>query len=117
MKIPVWLKPGLFGAAFGGIAMAIVGFSQLGWKTAASADNLAQEQADTVVAALLPFCVAKAQEDAEQAALAKFRAEHSSFSRYDLVIKAGWATFGVANAPDSALARACAVKLYAMKTS
>jgi hypothetical protein len=37
--------------------------------------------------------------------------------RYDLVIKAGWAAFGVANAPDSALARACAVKLYAMKTS
>jgi hypothetical protein len=118
MKIPVWLKPGLWGAAFGGIAMAIVGFSQLGWKTAASADNLAQERADTaVVAALLPFCVAKAQEDAQQPALAKFRAEHSSFSRYDLVIKAGWAAFGVANAPDSALARACAVKLYAMKTS
>jgi hypothetical protein len=70
-----------------------------------------------VVAALVPFCVAKAQEDTEQAALAKFRAEQSSFSRYDLVIKAGWATFAVANAPDSGLARACAVKLYAMKTS
>jgi len=98
--------------------MAIVGFSQLGWKTAASADNLAQERADTaVVAALLPFCVAKAEEGTEQAALAKFRAEQSSFSRYDLVTKAGWATFGVANTPDSALARACAVKLYAMKTS
>jgi hypothetical protein len=118
MKTPVWLKPGLWGAAFGGIAMAIVGFSQLGWKTAASADNLAQERADTaVVAALLPFCVAKAEEGTEQAALAKFRAEQSSFSRYDLVTKAGWATFEVANAPDSALARACAVKLYAMKTS
>jgi hypothetical protein len=88
-------------------------------ETAASADNIAQERADTAVAAalLLPFCVAKAQEDPEQPALAKFRAEKSSFSRYDLVIKAGWATFGVANAPDSALARACAAKLYAMKTN
>src|SRR6185437_13047923 len=52
MKIPVWLKPGLWGAAFGGIAMAIVGFSQLGWKTAASADNLAQERADTAFLSL-----------------------------------------------------------------
>jgi hypothetical protein len=118
MKIPVWLKPGLWRAAFGGIAMAIVGFSQLGWKTAASAEDLPRERADTaVVAALLSFCVEKAEEDTEQAALAKFRAEQSSFLRYDLAIKAGWATFGVANAPDSALARACAVKLYAMKTS
>src|SRR4051812_31564394 len=30
MKIPVWLKPGLWGAAIGAVAMAIVGFSQLG---------------------------------------------------------------------------------------
>jgi hypothetical protein len=32
-------------------------------------------------------------------------------------IKACWATFGVANTLDSTLARACAVKLYAMKNS
>ena len=52
MKIPVWLKPGLWRAAFGGIAMAIVGFSQLGWKTAASADNLAQERSDAAFLSL-----------------------------------------------------------------
>ena len=76
--------------------------------------QLAQERAETaVVAALVPFCVAKAQEDTEQAALAKLRAEQSSFSRSDLVTKAGWATLGVAKTPDSALARACSVKLYA----
>jgi hypothetical protein len=45
MKIPVWLKPGLWGAAFGAIAMAIVGFSQLGWETATSANELAQDRA------------------------------------------------------------------------
>jgi hypothetical protein len=118
MNIPTWLKPGLWGVACGAAAMAIVGFSQLGWKTAASADQLAQERADTaVVAALVPFCVAKAEVDTEHASLAKFRAEQSSYSRSDLVVKAGWATLGVAKAPDSALARACAVKLYEMKTS
>jgi hypothetical protein len=118
MKIPAWVKPGLWGLASGAAIMAIVGFSELGWITATRADELAQERAETaVVVALVPFCVAKAQGDTEHAALAKLRAEQSSFSRSDLVIKAGWATLGVANAPDSALARACAVKLYAMKTS
>jgi hypothetical protein len=118
MKFPVWLKPGLWGAALGAIALAIVGFSQLGWRTATSADQLAQDRAETaVVAALVPFCVAKAQENTEQVALAKFRAEQSAYSRSDLVTQAGWATFGVAKTPDSALARACSVKLYEMKTS
>ena len=118
MKIPVWLKPGLWGAALGAIAMAIVGFSQLGWKTSGSAEALAKETADTaVVAVLVPFCVAKAQQDTQQAALAKFQAEQSTYSRSDLVQQAGWATFGAAKSPDSALAYACSAKLYAMKTS
>jgi len=118
MKIPVWLKPALWGAASGAVIMAIVGFSQLGWKTAGNADQLAQERADTaVVAALVPFCVAKAQEGTEQVALAKFRSEQSSYSRSDLVTKAGWATFGVGKSPDSALARACSATLYGMKSS
>lgn len=104
MKIPVWLKPGLWGAAFGAIILAIVGFSQLGWKTATSAEQLAQERADTAaIAALVPFCVAKAEAVSEQVTLAKLRAEQSSFSRSDLVTKSGWATLGVAKSPDSAL--------------
>ena len=69
-----------------------------------------------MVAALLPFCVAKAQAGSEQTALANFQAEQSSYSRTDLVIKAGWATVGVAKSPDSALAQACSVKLYAPKS-
>jgi hypothetical protein len=118
MQIPVWLKPGLWGAALGAIALGIVGFSQLGWRTAASADQLAQDRAETaVVAALVPFCVAKAQEGTEQVALAKLRAEQSAYSRSDLVSQSGWATFGVAKTPDSSLARACSVKLYEMKSS
>jgi hypothetical protein len=118
MQIPVWLKPGLWGAASGAIVMAIVGFSQLGWKTEGTAEQLAQERADTaVVAALVPFCVAKAQQETEQPALAKFQAEQSSYSRSDLVVKAGWATLGIAKSPDSSLARACSIKLYALKSS
>jgi hypothetical protein len=69
-----------------------------------------------VVAAMVPFCVAKAQADADQAAMAKFNAEKSAYSHVDLVIKAGWATVGAAKSPDSALAQACSMKLYTMKS-
>jgi len=117
MQTPVWLKPALWGAASGAIVMAIVGFSQLGWKTAGSAEQLAQERADTaVVAALVPYCVAKAELDTQQVTLAKFHAEQSSYSRNDMVTKAGWATLGTAKFPDNALARACSEKLQTMKS-
>jgi hypothetical protein len=64
----------------------------------------------------VPFCVAKAQADPDQAAMAKFNAEQSAYSRADLVNKAGWATVGTAKSADNALAQACSVKLYTMKS-
>jgi hypothetical protein len=116
MQIPVWLKPGLWGAVAGAIAMAAVGFSQLGWTTKGTAEQLAQERSDTaVVAALVPFCVIKAQQDPDLATLAKFQKEQSSYSRSDLVLKAGWATIGGKTSPDNALARACSEKLHSLK--
>ena len=41
MTSPEWLKPGLYGAAVGGIALAIVGFAWGGWVTGAAAKELA----------------------------------------------------------------------------
>ena len=52
MTIPVWLKPSLWGALAGAAAMAIIGFSQLGWTTSSTAERLAQERADTAVVML-----------------------------------------------------------------
>jgi hypothetical protein len=101
MKIPVWVKPGVWGAVAGAIAMAIIGFSQLGWTTSATAEQLAQDRSNTsVVAALVPFCVAKAQQDPDKAVFAK----------------AGWATVGNEKSPDNALARACSDKLNGQKS-
>jgi hypothetical protein len=118
MKIPVWLKPGVWGIVVGGIATAVIGFSQLGWTTSGKAELLAQERASTaVVAALVPFCIAKAQQDPDKTVFAKFKAETSSYSRSDMVIKAGWATVGGETSPDNALARACSDKLSSAKTS
>ncbi len=97
--------------------MAIVGFSQLGWTTSSTAEKLAQERADTaVVAALVPFCVAKAQQDPDKTTFAKLKAETSSYSRSDMVMKAGWATVGNDKTPDDALARACSDTLTTPKT-
>jgi hypothetical protein len=117
MKMPIWLKPGLWGAVAGAIAISIVGFSQLGWTTTSTAEKLAQERSDAaVVAALVPFCVVKAQLDPDKAVLAKFQTEQSSYSRSDMVMKAGWATLGNEKSPDNALARACSDKLRGMKS-
>ena len=117
MNIPVWLKPGVWGAVAGAIAISVVGFSQFGWTTASTAEKLAQERADTaVVSALVPFCVAKAQQDPDKAAFQKFQAETSSYSRSKMVMKAGWATVGSEASPDNALARACSDKLIRPKS-
>jgi hypothetical protein len=127
MEIPAGVKPGLWGAAAGAVAMAIVGFSYLGWTTQATSQKLAQDTADSaVVAALVPFCVTKAEADPNQTILTKFQAEQSSYSRSDIVMKAGWASFdgqkgdgqkGDGNTGSDALARACAEKLHVGKPS
>jgi hypothetical protein len=116
MEIPVWAKPAAWGAVAGAIIMSTVGFSQLGWVTASTADHQAQERSDTaVVSALVPFCVLKAQQDPDVTVLTKFQAEGSSYSRGDIVSKAGWATVGGSKTPDNALARACSDTLHTMK--
>lgn len=70
---------------------------------------MAQEQADAAaVTALVPFCVAKAEQMSEQNTLAKVKAENSAYSRNELMMTAGWATVGDSRTPDNALAIACA---------
>jgi hypothetical protein len=113
MRIPDWIKPGVWGAVIGGIATMVVGFSYIGWSTAGTTDRIASERASTaVVTAMVPYCMAKAQQDADPTKLAKFKTETSSYSRNDLVRSAGWATLTGMNAPDSALAQACSEKMH-----
>ena len=96
--------------------MSIIGFSQLGWTTAATAEKQAQETASAaVVSALVPFCVTKAEADPDHNVLIKFQAEQSSYSRSDIVMKAGWAALDGKDSGSNALARACADKLHTAK--
>lgn len=117
MEIPSGLKPGLWGAAGGAVLMAIVGFQYLDWTTKASAEKQAQEAASSaVVSALVPFCVIKAKADPDAATMTKFQAEQSSYSRGDIVLKAGWASLDGTASGNDRLARACADKLAVAKT-
>lgn len=116
-KDVTWRKPAIGGAVAGAVAMTIFGFSVMGWTTANSAERNAQDRADTAVAsALVPLCITKAQQDPDAAKIAKFRAEESSYSRYQLVSDAGWATVMGSSSSSWLLARACSDRLFELKS-
>jgi hypothetical protein len=118
MEFPSAVKPGLWGAAAGAIAVTVVGFSLLGWTTAATSQKFAQDTAgEAVVVALVPFCVTKAKADPDLATMAKLQAEQSSYSRHDIVMKAGWATLNGETTGRDDVARACADKLHVAKAT
>ena len=117
MKTPENTKPVLWGAAAGAAAMLMVGFWGLGWTTAGSAEKLASARVDTaVVAALVPFCVAKAQLDGVK--LAKFHSDQTtSWTRSQFVRDAGWASLSSETSNDYALSSACSDRLEKSKSS
>ena len=116
MKVPTWLKPGIWGAVVGAIGIVIIGFWQMGWVTGSTADRMARNRADSaVVAALVPFCVANAERDPDLAKLANLKAEQSPYNRNQLVSDSGWATLPGMTSPDRELASACSDKLQGPK--
>jgi hypothetical protein len=116
MKVPTWLKPGIWGAVVGAIGIMILGFWQMGWVTGGTADRMARNRADTaVVAALVPFCVANAERDPDRAKLASLKTEQSSYNRNQLVSDSGWATLPGMSSPDRELVSACSDKLQGPK--
>src|SRR5215217_7096799 len=93
MQTPEWLKPALYGAAGGALALAVVGFNWGGWVTGGTAREMAADQSKAdVVAALSLICVDQSKRDPQLAErLAAIKAV-SSWSRGDRVIKNGGAT-------------------------
>ena len=112
MKLLVWTSTAIWSGLGGATAMAILGFSTLGWSTGSSANRMAGERASTaVVSALVPFCVAKAKGDPDASRMTKLRAETSSYTRSDLVRTSGWATLPGMTSPDYNLSTACSERL------
>jgi hypothetical protein len=108
MNIPEWVKPGLYGAGIGAVALAIVGFSWGGWVTGGTAKEMASETARAqVVAALVPICVEQSKHDPQvDETLAQLKAA-MSYQRSDMLMEAGWATMPGSSDPDRYVARAC----------
>jgi hypothetical protein len=112
MNVPEWVKPGLYGAAAGAIALAIVGFSVGGWVTGSKATQMASDKARAdVLAALVPVCVDISKRDPQLVTKTAGLKTAKSYDRDDLVMKAGWATMPGATEPDRRIAAACAEKL------
>jgi hypothetical protein len=107
------VKPALWGAAGGAIALAIIGFTWGGWVTGGSAEKLAKSQTDTaVVLALSPFCVEKFRQDAGAPMnLAEMNKISYSWEQSKFIEKGGWATAPGGVEPNSAVAKLCAETL------
>ena len=106
------LKPALWGAAAGAIALAIVGFNWGGWVTGGTAETIAKSRAATaVVAVLAPICVEKFRQAAGASANLAEMKKATSWNQSTFIEKGGWATMPGSTEPDSAVARACAETL------
>ena len=118
MRIPVWIKPGVWGAVIGAVAIMIVGFSWMGWTLDSTTQRVATERSNSaVIAALTPFCVASylKQPDATKK-LAVLREDTSSYSQRETIEKGGWATMPGNTEASSGVADACATALLNTKT-
>jgi len=106
------LKPALWGAAVGAVAISVIGFTQLGWTLGSTAERLAQTRAeDAVVAILTPICVEKFQHEADATAkLVEFK-KLASWDRRAFIEKGGWAATPGSSTPNSAVVGACADRL------
>jgi hypothetical protein len=114
MNIPEWLKPGIFGAVAGAIAISIVGFSWGGWVTGGAAEKMASNQARLeVVAALVPICIEQSRLDPLVVETLARLKDTSSYQRSEMLMKAGWATMPGSSDPIRNVASACMDKLAA----
>ncbi|MGC2200948.1 MAG: hypothetical protein WA633_12495 [Stellaceae bacterium] len=112
MKKHPSLKPGIWGAVTGAVAMSVIGFSFLGWTLGRTAEKMANERAQTaVVHVLAPICVEKFQHQTDAATkLIEFH-KISSWDRRSVIEKGGWATTPGSDSPNSAVVTACAEQL------
>ena len=112
MKTPEWLKHGIYGAAVGAAALAIVGFSWGGWMTGAAAKDMAADEVRMeVVAALLPICIEQSRQDPTSNERLSELKDASTYQRRDMLMKTGWATMPGSTDPNRQLATACMEEL------
>ncbi len=107
------LKPAIWGAVIGAVAISVIGFSSLGWTLDSTAERMAKERSQTaVVSVLAPICVERFQHQADAATkLIEFKKVSSTWDRRSIIEKGGWATVPGTDWPNAAVATACAERL------
>jgi len=112
MKTPIWISPGLYGAAIGAVAVAAVGFGWGGWVTGGRAQQMALSASEiAVVKVLTPLCLETARKDPDFTAKLVELKKAQSYTRDDFIIKAGWNTPPGNLEGNRDVARACASQL------
>jgi hypothetical protein len=112
MEAQSQIKPALWGAVGGAIALAIAGFYWGGWVTGGKADELARQKVQAaLVEALTPICVDKFNRSIDASArLVELKKITSSWDRERYVRENDWAKFGKES--NSRVVDACASELY-----
>ena len=109
MKFHPTLKPALWGAVAGAVAISVIGFSAMGWTLGRTAERMAADRTESaLVRVLAPICVEKFQQQANSATkLIEFK-KAASWDQRALLEKGGWATLPGSDPANSAVAQACA---------
>src|ERR1700687_303192 len=112
MKAHPSLKPALWGAVAGAVAISVIGFSSMGWTLGSTAERMAADRAESaVVGVLAPICVEKFQQQANSAAkLVEFK-KAASWDQRALIEKGACAVMPGTEKMSSAVASACVDKL------
>lgn len=102
------MKPTIYGALGGAIAVSILGFSWGGWTTSSGAQTMAQNlAAEEVTMAMVPVCLGISAADPERMAKLAALQDLSGFGRRKAMMETGWATRPGTEMPDRDLADAC----------
>ena len=105
---PAWIKPAVISGAAGAVGAAIFGFAVLDWHTSHAAETMAELAArNATTAALVPVCIARANEDPSYATTMEQIVAQKSWDRDETLKTAGWATMPGSESPNQLVADAC----------
>jgi hypothetical protein len=110
MQISANVKPALWGAAAGAIALAIVGFTWGGWVTASTAQAMSQDHTNIEIAKILaPICFQQFQQQPDAGAkLVELKGMASEYQQATFIEKSGAAMMPGGDKPLKGVSQACA---------
>jgi len=109
MNISPNVKPALWGAAGGAVALAILGFTWGGWVTGSTATTMADKHANTEVAKVLaPICFLQFNQQPDAVAKMVELKGMSSYQQASFVEKSGAATMPGSDKTLRGVSQACA---------